>query len=832
MKERKIDSGWRLLQCEPGVGNSWLTLEKAFGDAEKTGEDCYELTAFPAQVHDVLLAYGRIKNPNIQGINEDLWIEEADWAYRTEFYAQAGPESQLVLQGVDTFADVWLNGVQVGSCENPFMEYSFDITGALQEKNILIVFFHSAKRMVEKIVLPEKYGGLVPDISAARIFRSGFHEYCGPVPRLIRCGLYADVWCRQIEKMAVKELKTECILAETYENASVEISAVFEGDFSGETWEAVLYDAAGRPAGRGCQKIKQQTQTMTLDVKEPELWWPWTHGTPTLYTLKVSCGGADGEQIVRKIGFRRAEQKAKLQFTINGQPVRLWGVNLTHPDTLTNCYDREKMNRLLDLVQLSYSNTIRVWGESEKYPEEFYEACDRRGILLWQDFYLCCSMYSEEPDFLEVCRQEAVQMVKRLRHHPSILLWCGGNELYLARDYGHPESSCFGEKIVKEIYPEVCAQLDEKRYYHVSSPYGGDWANDPSVGDTHGYTHLWYVPGRAYPVFLSENCRVSTPAYRTMKRMMTPEELWPCGYRTGITKRNRLEWPASWSRHNTNEGWKKLGPVEHYPEAENAEELIYRIGAAHAEYIREQVSRFRRGYSAEAGGNARVTGGHLLWKLNNNSNIISYGVVDYFLEPYYPYYEMRRCYQPFFVSCELGNHGYVWLTNDTTQRMTGKVEVFLFHLEENRVTKQFCTEFSVEPDESCPICTLDAFGQFRKENIVCIRAYQTDGSLLGESLNACEIERKIKYPEHTGLEIVQEGEELVVTAKAYARCVELTGSKEGDCFGWLFADNYFDLLPGMRKRIRVYGRHKKGTVTAKAFYDETATSCTFQNGGN
>lgn len=825
MKEIIIDQGWQLLEFMPQKKCSWEEMEDAFSHPAAHGRKVYELKQFPAQVHDVLLSHGVIRNPNIRGKNEDLWIEETDWAYRSTFRAQEGAGARLVLEGVDTFADVWLNGVFLGSCRDVFMNHTFDISEQVRENNILLIYFHSSKRIMDEFRISEEYKGLVPAISAARVFRSGFHDYCGPVPRLIRCGLYGKVTCRQTEKPAFLKTTADVKLMHKAGTGRVEVSVVFEGEYEGENWRVVLRDQKDKVICKKIRPVRGRVDKMVLEISKPKLWYPWTCGEPVLYSLEISCGGADGDKVTRKIGFRSIVQKGDLDFRINGKPIKLWGVNLTHPDTLSNCYRRERMNQLLDLVQLANCNIVRVWGESEKYPEEFYEECDRRGLLVWQDFYLCCSMYPEDEDYMRLCGLEAAEMVERLKAHPCILLWCGGNEIFLARDYSYPDTYCFGEKIVKEVYPKVCARLDPERYYHISSPSGGGWANDPAEGDTHGYTHLWFVPGRKFPVFLSENCRVSTPALKTMEQMMEPEELWPAGYHAGVTRRNRLEWPESWQAHTTNECWKKLGPVEQFPDAENAEELIYNIGAAHALYIHDQVCRFRRGYASDAAEKVRKTKGHMLWKFNNNSNIISYGIVDYFLEPYYPYYELKHCYSPFLVSCELGDHGSVWVTNDTAESVTGKMKVFLFHLGQNRVTGSFETAFQVSPDESYPVCSLDIFGQFRKENIICAAAYDAGGNLLGMSMDACESERRLEYPSDTGLEIVQQGKELLLTVRAYARCIELSGDEDGDRFGWLFSDNYFDLIPGMVKRVSVLGNHKKGTVTAKAAYDARRVTC-------
>lgn len=826
MGEIKLEQGWQLRMFDSGEAQNWDELKEAFAPSSGNLERLYEIRQFPAQVHDVLLSCGVIDHPNIHGKNKDLWIDDQDWGYCCRFAAEEGCCSRLLLEGVDTYADVWLNGCRIGSCVDAFMEYDFDVTEQIRSQNTLIVYFHSSKKVVEQIRLPGKYKDKVPAISAARIFRSGFHEYCGPVPSMIRCGLYGNVLCRQSERMLIVDVSVDVRLQEGLDQGMLKIQAEFAGTPQNMTWTAVLKDPEQKEVCRQSEVVRGAESEITLCVFEPCLWWPCTHGEAALYTLELTCDGSQ-QKITKQIGFRRIEQVGELDFWINGQPVKLWGVNLVHPDTFTNCYDTNRMERLLDLACLANCNTLRIWGESEKYPEAFYDECDRRGLLLWQDFYLCCSMYSEEPDFLEACGQEARQMVRKLKSHPSILLWCGGNELYLARDYGYPGEYCFGEKCVKEVFPAVCKQTDSERYYHESSPCGGGWANDPAAGDTHGYTHLWFVPGRKFPVFLSENCRVSTPPLITMQRMMTPEELWPENCQAQVTRRNRLEWPESWNGHTTNECWKKLGPVEHYPEAQNVEELIYRIGAAHAEYIHEQVCRFRRGYSGGRGKGSRRTKGHLLWKFNNNSNIISYGIVDYFLEPGHAYYELKRCYSPFLVSCELEDRGYIWVTNDTAKAIEGRLEVTLFHLQQNCVTGCFCTDFAVQPDESYPVCSLDAFGQFRKENIVCAKAYDTKGRMIGMCLEACEIERRLDYPLETGLTVAQEGEEIVLTAKAYARCVMLTGGEAEDRFGWVFEDNYFDLIPGEEKRVKVLGTHQEGMVCARAYYDDREASCRF-----
>ncbi|WP_027630358.1 beta-mannosidase [Ruminiclostridium cellobioparum] len=828
MKRMILEKGWKLRRIKP---DGQLTPERLVDMLCENGDGPdlnYTINKMPSQVHDVLYSHGIIENPNIMGHNKDTWIDDFDWVYFCDFKADdPALPSYLYFKGLDTYADIYLNGQCIARFDNVYLQHRTERLENLKKNNTLMVYFHSSKKVIDSIEIPEKYTGRVPANSCERVFRSGFHDYNGPFPSLIRCGIYSEVVLEQAEKLRIREFKLDSYLNEDYTEGTIACSLQLE-NYSGETECTIsVYDGDNNLKGLEKSVISEDSAELRITVEKPQLWWPRTHGKPYLYTICICCGSKKGDQLIKKVGFRKLELAGDFDYRINGHPLKLWGVNLTHPDTLTNCYNEELMNRILDLAELGNCNIVRVWGESEIYDEAFYDQCDSRGIMVWQDFYLCYSMYSEEPRFIEACRMEAEQLVKKLRHHACILLWCGGNEMLLSRDYDFPGEYCFGEKIFMEVFPEVCKRLDPGRLYHPSSPYGGKWANDPSAGDTHGYTHLWFVPERDYPVFLSENCRVSTPPLRTMKKMMTPEELWPEGYTAKVSRKNPLPWPESWCNHNTNIGHIKLGPVEHYYDADSPGELIYRIGAAHAEYIRRDVERFRRGRSAGDQKGVRKTKGHMLWKFNNNSNIISYGVIDYFQEPYYPYYALKRAYEPILLSCEFSRHGYVWMTNDTMNRVEGTLDIKLLDMDNNSYVKEFSVPFSVMADESKVLADLDEFGQFRKRFLVCAKAFAPGGGLIAECIDVFELERHLMYPVDTGLEIVKEGGNcLVITSKKFARCVELLGNEDGDEFGWLFSDNYFDLLPDEPKKVMVLGRHSKGIITAKAVYDDQ--KCTIE----
>lgn len=775
-----------------------------------------EVRAFPAEVHDILLDHGQIVNPNVNGRNKDLWIDEYDWIYRTNFHVEH-PElpSRLYFGGLDTFCLCFLNGMLIGRYENVYRSYRTEELTNLQEENELIIYFFSPKKTTEEFQEAEEEQGYVLKECATRAFKSGFHDFCGPLPELIRVGIYREVVMEQREFVRITETEIHATLSEDFQKAIVEVKLSLEGAEKNTEIKLELFDHNEMVVAATEEYDKT---VLKVEFNNPHLWWPKTHGEPYCYKLLISAGGENGDQVLRNIGFRTLENRGDLDFYINGKKIRLYGANLVHPDTLSNVYRPERVKRLLDLAMLANFNCLRVWGESEVYPDEFYDLCDKKGILLWHDFYLCYAMYSEQEHFLREIRTEAEELVRRLRHHPSILLWCGGNEVFLSRDYDFPGHYCFGEKILKEVFPSVCKELDPERTYHICSPYEGRDANDPEHGDTHGYTHLWFVPGRLYPNFLSENCRVSVPPMRSMRRMMSDEELWPENYDPRITPKHRMPWPDTWTQHNSNSGYVKLGPVDNYFDPTCAEELVYRIGAAHAEYIRRDVERFRRGYSAEGKSNRRAVNGHILWKFNNNSNIITYGVVDYFNEVYIPYYELKRMYSPVLLSIEWGNHAHVFLTNDSVESVKGTLKLRLLDMEDNRYIVEESTEFEVKADASVPVTTLDVFGQFRRKYVVVGQAFDEEEREIARVTDWFDTEKRMEFPIKSGIRIHQDGKELVVSSKKYVHNAELIGNENGDEFGFIFSDNYFELLPGEEKRVRVFGRHKAGCITVKSIY--------------
>jgi hypothetical protein len=832
-----LSSNWVLKRIDPVDQLDISHIDAILAEGQNSRDKLFAVSKFPAQIYDVLIAHKIIENPNITGdASACQWAADSDWVYKTEFdYSLHGQEAYFDFLGLDTYADIYLNGEKIAEHEDVYLPNKINVPGKLLPKNQLVVHFHSPRKKLNEVRLPD----YIPDrelrirrSARTRLFGDGFGDYLGLKPCLPRVGIYDSVLLTSVDSVEITHIHTPYVLAKDLDAVTLTVELNLKGSFKNVKAKVFILD----PDNKLCAMEElipdedKKAAAVSFTIERPSLWWPRTHGKSPLYIVRAELydGNSLADRAERKIGFRTIERIGDFDFTINGLPLKLYGSNLAPVDTTTNVYNRERMNGLLDLVELSHQNCLRVWGQDERLHEAFYEECDRRGILIWQDFFTCYSMYDPNPHMLDLLRKEAEYQVMRLRDHPCIWLWCGGNESIMSAQFDFPGEEMIGIQIFDELFPEVCYRLDPGRYYHRSSPDGGAYPNDPLGGDTHGYTHIWFVPGSYYPVFLSENNRVSTPAKRTMKRMMKEEDLWPEAYDGLQHKNNELPWPEQWNKYNSNQGYWKLGEIESYYDATDLDSMLYRIGWAHGDYLRRRIERYRRGRPAEDTSNQRISKGHILWLLNAGTNHIFFNVVDYFLEPYIAYYSLKRAYEPVLLSFDTGNFINLWIINDSIRHLSGKVYIRLFSPQKNSVLKNFEMPFVIKPDESRLLTNLNQFGQFKSNNILHAYAVTNEGELLAETFDYVDIERHMRFPTDGTISLDTDNGDLLLCSNRYERSVELLGDDKGDEFGWLFDDNYFDLIPGRVKRVKILGNHNQGTITAKGYYSDNSSKIAYR----
>ena len=781
----------------------------------------------PAQVHEILLQRGLIPDPHVgKNAAACTWVSEKNWVYVCRFETPrpaAGP-ALLRFEGLDTLADAWLNGAPIGHFANMYREFSVDVKDRLAppgQQNTLVIVFYSPIRFKDE---------------CKRKCHGDFSSYLGAAPHFAKVGVYRDVVLDMPDQAWIEDVCVRTPLSPDYRAAKVVVHVETGGAKAELRW--TLVDPSGRrleghasvsPSRDAPVAASSSTNAADFEIPVPEpmlkLWWPRMSGEQPLYTLEISLG--DGGRVLdrRRITFGIRDIKPVLsdpvtgekrfRFDVNGRPVFLRGGDWAPLEGLTHVWNADRAKRLLDLAERCNMNVIRVWGEGELPPQSFYDECDRRGILIWQDFMFGFYNHSKgDTAFLDNCRAEVEQMIRRLRNHPSLLLWVGGNEQYLWTSTADvPDAK---REIFERMLPEACKRLDPGRLFHASSPYGGaPTGNYPLEGDWHDYTTINFEPLASVPLYASEMLRTSTPSLASMRRFLSDAELWPEGFDPAVRKPGRPAWPPAWAYHSTGMAtWDRVGAIEQFCDPATAGQLIRVIGSAHGEYLRERVERERRGVPDGAPDGNRRCWGNMVWRLNDTWPMIYSSVIDYYLEPKIAYYYLRRAYEPVLVSLErTADRICVWVVNDSIQPVAGTLVVQRRGFD-GKTKGKLQTEIALAPGEAKRCLDLTPLGD------ISLRSEFLQATVVGHEAMCLLIGERYLHLPQAHLTVRKAGDGVEVATDVFAKQVVL--EFEGPS-GAVFEDNYFDLPPGQTRTISVVNAASAGQVTVRAVNAEAAT---------
>jgi beta-mannosidase len=822
-----LHTGWQLRQLEP---RDTLAPE----DLVPAGHpDALAIRLMPAMVHDVLRDHQRIESAWLPGRAEAYrWVSDKDWLYSVEFpCAEPGAIAFLHFRGLDTLVDVYLNGIRIASSASALVPLRVEVTGRLRQRNSLVLHFHTIFARADR-TRPEPHR----TFRGQPVRRSGsnYSAYLGPQPYFSRVGVFDAIELEITRGTEFHEVLAVATVDEALTRGRVEIDTTGIAAHPGVRVAARLLGPDGTVVAQtqadAFVTSGPFTSRLILEVPQPQLWWPRGYGRQPLYRAEISLLTAAGTWQVerRTLGFRRITTPRPLHFVVNGLPVHLRGGNWVTPDWQTSVWNPDRTAELFRLAALGNYNAFRVWGVVEAPPDDFYERADAAGILLWQDFTML--PLGDTPDAIARSRSEAEAMLKRLKHHPAIFAWCGINEaaMWHHEEYNNTltDRGPWPGLPAAEAVGALCRQLDPERTYQPSAPYGGQDPNDPREGTTNGYTNMWYVPGYDYLNFASEDTRIAAPTLPSLKKFFAPEDLWPAGYSAVYSSGRKYPYPDTWLKYTTGSSWRKTGPIEQFYDATDAASLVHQIGMAESLYYQDVVERQRRGRPADDVHGPRRNGGYLVWKFNDSWPQVYSAKVDYFLEPYHAFYALRRAYAPVLLSFEVGSYIWLWAVNDSPAPVQGEVTIKLFHLDQNKVRRTVKRPITLAPGTSVVVARLDevGLGSLRREHVLSAQLISAGGQLLADAQTLLDIERRVSFPA-ARLEVrVQPDGSLALSADRFARTVCLTGDAAGEELGWHFEDNYFDLLPGETKIVRVLGRHGSGHITARPWHSPHATT--------
>ena len=850
MKKRMVLNNWRLREAWKA---EWLMLMS--GQEVTTGD--WMDAENGLQVQEALLKAGRLPAGMMVGEVEGCqWIADTDWVYVCDFPRQVEGASrvELCFGGIDTVADIFLNGEHLAFHDDMYLPLTLDVTSCIRDQNCLTVYFHAPNRIVRERLeaLDESLRTRMENISVIRKCTQDFGDFGGVT--LTTVGLFEDVSVTYVKSGSIDDVDLHVRFNQWRTVADIEVNLAGRRYADGLRMCVELQAPDGAVVAATERNIAAEGDSYQvserLTVDHPQLWWTKNYGDQPLYQLRVSLMARDVvvDTVRRTLGLRQLEKTGDMRFRVNGREIKLWGGNLCELDGRTHRWSEERCDELMLRLANMNVNILRIWGGGMQYGDSFYEACDRHGIMVYQDFHMHWAYYLDGEKERRQYYQEALYTVKRLKHHACILLWSGGNETWMHHEENSYEKFDISYKPFLEDFAQAVREADPDRFYLPSSPSGGDYPSDPSEGDGHPLYYTYRHSVEKYPVFVSESARTSTGPLRSIRRFMTDEEIWPRGYVDQVTYISehptrekyfaadekffvpvwkRVPVPATWGKRRARFFAGEAAAIERFYEAHDAESLVYRYNAAFADFMRTYSEGVRRGKSFFDPQGKRASNGYMLWKINDSWPQFHCTLIDFFMETYIPYYQVKRSYSPLLLSLEVDDHLLLWGVNDTGKDVEGTLRAVGFSMAQNRIMKEFSVPVSIRAGESKMLTDLDPLCPIIREWMLYFTLTDSNGQELARRDAYIELERYLTFPE-AKLNLTVEGDELVLTTDKAAHCVELGGGSDGEAFGWLFEDNYFQLLPFEKKRVRVLRCPGPDFVRVKAHYSPYVTTAYYE----
>lgn len=513
----------------------------------------------PGNVELDLLAAGLIDDPMIgSNVYKLRKYEGYQWCYTKHFDSpdlQVGQKVELSFGGIDCFADVWLNGVRIGSVDNMFIEHIFDVTKYLltdKKDNLLQVIIRSAVIEGYKPILGTfSINNPAPE---SVYIRKAPHSYGWDImPRLVSSGLWREVELRIQNPVRIMDVNWMTLQVDlNNETASGCVDIQIKAPFTQhDNLKAVVcLDYEGRTIYKHEEAIISNALRVGFKVNDAKFWWPRGYGEASLYDAVVQIVDEHGSVLStdkRKVGLRKisldmsvinSDADGRFCFIVNGERIFIRGTNWVPLDGF-HSRDISWVDSTIDMVADLNCNMVRCWGGNVYEDHHFFDLCDAKGIMVWQDFAMGCTFYPQRMDFATQIEKEVTSVVLKLRNHPSIVLWSGNNEndasliWSLIRDFNIDPNK---DIISRVVIPQVLYEFDPSRPYLPSSPYYSPLVHEKgSKDDDLPENHLWgprgYYKAPFYTQtkarFVSEIGYHGCPNKESLERMFTKESVYP-----------------------------------------------------------------------------------------------------------------------------------------------------------------------------------------------------------------------------------------------------------------------------------------------------------------
>jgi beta-mannosidase len=783
----------------------------------EVGKPTWHSAVVPGCVHTDLLNNKLIDDPFWRdNEKKQQWIGKTDWEYTTTF--NVTPETlqreklELVFEGLDTYANVFLNGTALLNTDNMFRTWRADAKPLLKSgPNTLHIRFRSPINEILPIMAKMDYelpaGNDQGEKTSPHTRKAPYQYGWDWGPRFVTSGIWRPVYLEAWNGARIADLHLlPKQVTEQAANMSAQVDVVATADTSAQFIVENLNNKS--VVAKREVTLNQGSNHFALDfvVRNPALWWPNGLGAHPLYTFKARLfiEGKPADEMLRRTGLRSVELRQDkdetgktFTFVVNGVPIFAKGGNWIPADSFPTRITKARYRQLLESVRDTNMNMLRVWGGGIYERDDFYELCDEMGILVWQDFMFGCSLYPGDQAFLENVRQEAIDNVKRLRNHPSIVAWVGNNEIesgWFRWGWKNQLPAKLWDDYLKLFYgvlPEVCESLDPSRSYWPSSP-SSKLEDDPEsqkMGDLH-YWQVWHAASpfseyeKQFPRFMSEYGFQSFPQIETVETYTLPAD-------------RDIASPVMMAhqRHPRGNQLIREYMLREYPEPKDFESFLYVSQVLQAEGIKIGAEHLRRIKPHNMGS--------LYWQINDCWPVASWSSIDYTGRWKALQYYARRFYSDILVSptAKDGNIE-IFIVSDRLQPATAQLKVSVLDFNGNALwgLQQQVAVASLTSKSYLKIPSNAVLKGRDLKSVFLLIELVMNGKTVASNEYFFEPYKNLALPRpQVAAEVAptRGGFKLTLSSDKLARAVYLSApGLKGS-----FVDNYFNLIPGRQVKI-------------------------------
>ncbi len=758
----------------------------------------------PGVVHLDLLNNGIIPNPYDSTNEQQLqWIGEKDWEYKLVFNTDTLPNFQnkdLVFTGLDTYANVFFNDSLILQADNMYRTWRISLNNLLKNgENTLKIIFKAPEKINKEKARKLKYK--LPDdraFSRKAPFQFGWDWGAKFLTAGIWKPVYIDFW----DKAKISDIQ---LVQKNMDSKEAKIAANININSSvNETYKIQIFTDDSLLTEKDLQVSKDKNiYPVDFVVKNPKLWWCNGLGKQNLYKLEFKLL-FDNQLIDKKnqtLGIRTIELVQdkdsigkSFYFKLNGKPIFVKGANWVPADIFLPRISKTDYEKLIDEAVWANFNMLRVWGGGIYESDDFYNLCDEKGILIWQDFMFACNMYPGDTSFVNSVKNEAIDNIKRLRNHPSLALWCGNNEVDNGwKDWGWQKQFGYTKKdsteiwnnyikIFEQLLPNLVKRYDGTRDYHPSSPtYGWGHQENFEQGDSH-YWGVWWGH-EPFEVFNTKVGRfMSEYGFQALPNIKSIEKF------TNKSEQNiKSETMKVHQKHPT--GYETISEylLQNYRPAKNFEDYIYLSQLTQAEGITTAIEAHRRAKP--------YCMGTLYWQFNDAWPVVSWSSIDYYGKRKALQYFVKQAYKPTIISSIEENDSinfYVISDEQEPQSLTLKI-----YQKDFFGKTLFSDSTTIIINNNSKI--VYKLPKISNKNTFIYTELYGKGDLLDNDFYYFAKLKDLQLPSaKINIEIKKEdtATTIVLQSDVLVKNIELISNLDGE-----FSDNYFDLLPNNKKEI-------------------------------